>query len=63
MASTPTTPSKPAKPLPSDDIVELRPPDGSGFGGTVKYYRADAEAIAMLKARGYVVVDEKDPAA
>lgn len=63
MASTRIEPSKP-KPSPSEEIVELRPPQEFGFSGTVKYYKvADAVTIAMLQARGYVVVDEPEPAA
>jgi hypothetical protein len=50
---------------PSDaEIVELKPPAEFGFSGTVKYYRvADAATIALLQARGYMVVDPQEPAA
>jgi hypothetical protein len=53
------------KPSQSDtEIVELKPPAEFGFSGTVKFDRVtDAASIAVLKARGYVVVNTPDSVA
>jgi hypothetical protein len=41
-----------------DELVELRPPDGSGFSGTAKFHPvAQAALIAELLKRGYTTVD------
>jgi hypothetical protein len=57
-ANTPIPRSKP-KPSPSEDeIIEMVPPEGSGFSGTVKLYRElHANEIRILTLRGYSMKD------
>jgi hypothetical protein len=52
-----TEPSKPKASPPDDEIVELKPPQDSGFSGTAKFYAvAQAALIEDLLARGYTRV-------
>lgn len=65
MASTRTAPSI-AKPSPPDDeIVELLPPPEVGSSLTHKIYRGAPAPFDLnfFLAKGYTIVEPKDPAA
>lgn len=58
MGTTRTAPSS-AKPSPSEEIVELRAPDGNSV--THKVYRSDTETVQFFLSKGYTIV-EPEPA-
>lgn len=61
MASTRSLPSPSLSPS-DESIVELKPPDGSGFSGTALLLAVEQAAlIAELLKRGYTRVERKDP--
>jgi hypothetical protein len=44
-----------AKPSPSEEIVELRAPDGNSV--THKVYRSDTETVKFFLSKGYTIVE------
>lgn len=60
MGNTPTPRSKEKQPSLSEEIVELKPPEDSGFSGTrLCHAKAEKHLIQFLLARGYTVVSQK----